>query len=79
MLVLNDPTTAVDAVTEHKIAQGVREARKVEDRITVLIAKAPALLDQADRVLFVRGGEVSAEGPHHELMHAEAYRKVVQR
>lgn len=79
VLVLNDPTTAVDAVTEHKIAQGVREARKVEDRITVLIAKAPALLDQADRVLFVRGGEVSAEGPHHELMHAEAYRKVVQR
>ena len=57
----------------------MREARKVEDRITVLIAKAPALLDQADRVLFVRGGEVSAEGPHHELMHAEAYRKVVQR
>lgn len=79
VLVLNDPTTAVDAVTEHKIAQGVREARRVEDRITVLIAKAPALLDQADRVLFVRGGEVSAEGLHHELMHAEAYRKVVQR
>ncbi|UEB89018.1 ABC transporter transmembrane domain-containing protein [Dermabacter jinjuensis] len=79
VLVLNDPTTAVDAVTEHAIARGLRAARSVEDRITVLVAKAPALLAQADRVLFVQEGRVSAEGSHHGLMGIDAYREVVQR
>jgi ABC-type multidrug transport system fused ATPase/permease subunit len=49
VLVLHDPTTAVDAVTEHTIAGRLRDARA--GRSTLLIASAPALLDACDRVV----------------------------
>ncbi|GIH23563.1 multidrug ABC transporter ATP-binding protein [Acrocarpospora phusangensis] len=49
VLVLHDPTTAVDSVTEHTIAgrlYGVRAGRS-----TLLIASTPALLAACDRVV----------------------------
>ncbi|OKI92885.1 ABC transporter [Streptomyces sp. CB02058] len=49
VLVLHDPTTAVDSVTEHTIASRLREVRA--GRSTLLIASAPALLVACDRVV----------------------------
>ncbi|MGW6733893.1 ATP-binding cassette domain-containing protein [Streptomyces sp. NPDC055013] len=49
VLVLHDPTTAVDSVTEHTIAGRLRGARA--GRSTLLIASAPALLAACDRVV----------------------------
>ncbi|MGW0853939.1 ABC transporter ATP-binding protein [Streptomyces sp. NPDC002690] len=49
VLVLHDPTTAVDSVTEHTIASRLRDARA--GRSTLLIASAPALLAACDRVV----------------------------
>lgn len=49
LLVLHDPTTAVDSVTEAKIADGLRDLRK--GRSTILIASSPALLAVCDRVI----------------------------
>ncbi|MCX5414092.1 ABC transporter ATP-binding protein [Streptomyces sp. NBC_00059] len=49
VLVLHDPTTAVDPVTEHTIAGRLREVRA--GRSTLLIASAPALLAACDRVV----------------------------
>ncbi|MFK0129967.1 ABC transporter transmembrane domain-containing protein [Streptomyces rubiginosohelvolus] len=49
VLVLHDPTTAVDPVTEHTIAErlpGVRAGRS-----TLLIASSPVLLGRCDRVV----------------------------
>ncbi|MFD8067166.1 ABC transporter transmembrane domain-containing protein [Streptomyces parvulus] len=49
VLVLHDPTTAVDPVTEHAIAErlpGVRAGRS-----TLLIASSPVLLGRCDRVV----------------------------
>ena len=41
---------------------------------------SPLLLDQADRVLFLQDGIVTARGTHHELLHTNpAYRAVVIR
>jgi ABC-type multidrug transport system fused ATPase/permease subunit len=69
VLVLHDPTTAVDAVTEHAIAAGITELRHsgVGGQTTVLITTSPALLAVTDRVLLVDDGRVVAEGTHHEL------------
>lgn len=49
VLVLHDPTTAVDSVTEHAIAGRLRAVRA--GRSTLLIASAPALLGACDRVI----------------------------
>ncbi|MFD5840996.1 ABC transporter transmembrane domain-containing protein [Streptomyces chartreusis] len=49
VLVLHDPTTAVDSVTEHTIAGRLRDVRA--GRSTLLIASAPALLAACDRVV----------------------------
>ncbi|MEV0523952.1 ABC transporter ATP-binding protein [Streptomyces sp. NPDC050439] len=49
VLVLHDPTTAVDPVTEHAIALRLRGARA--GRSTLLIASSPVLLGRCDRVV----------------------------
>jgi putative ABC transport system ATP-binding protein len=81
VLVLHDPTTAVDAVTEHRIARGVREARHAagSTRTTWLVTCSPALLARTDRVVLVRDGRVVAEGTHHDLAADAAYRELVLR
>jgi putative ABC transport system ATP-binding protein len=65
VLVLHDPTTAVDAVTEARIADGLRTRRT--GRTTVVVTSSPALLSVADRVAFVDGGRVADVGAHDEL------------
>ncbi|GLZ35225.1 ABC transporter permease [Lentzea sp. NBRC 105346] len=78
ILVLRDPTTAVDAVTEHAIAQGIREFRR--DLTTVVITSSPVLLAAADRVVLLDGGRVVAEGTPGELVAtSEDYRRAVLR
>jgi ABC-type multidrug transport system fused ATPase/permease subunit len=77
-LVLVEPTSAVDAHTEARIGQRLRDARA--GRSTVLITSSPLLLDHADRVVFLAGGRVRASGTHEELLDTTpAYRSVVMR
>ncbi|MDT0322049.1 ABC transporter ATP-binding protein [Streptomyces millisiae] len=67
VLLLHDPTTAVDAVTEARIAAGLRELR--HGRTTVLLSTSPTLLAVADRVVLLdRSGRVAAEGGHADLL-----------
>ncbi|MFI6654510.1 ABC transporter transmembrane domain-containing protein [Streptomyces sp. NPDC050523] len=78
VLVLDEPTSAVDSHTEARIARGVRGLR--EGRTTVVFTSSPLLLDHADRVVLVHEGKVAAVGVHHELVHTEPrYRAVVTR
>ncbi|MFB7949616.1 ABC transporter transmembrane domain-containing protein [Kitasatospora phosalacinea] len=78
VLVLDEPTSAVDAHTESRIAAGLRELRS--GRTTVVFATSPLLLDQADTVLLLQQGRVAASGTHRELMADEPrYRAVVTR
>ncbi|MFJ1801474.1 ABC transporter ATP-binding protein [Streptomyces sp. NPDC088180] len=78
MLVLHDPTTAVDAVTEQLIARNVAKLRR--GRTTLVMTSSPALLDAADRVLVLDGGVVTAEDTHRNLLAGdEAYGRAVAR
>jgi ABC-type multidrug transport system fused ATPase/permease subunit len=78
VLVLDEPTSAVDSHTEARIAEGVRDLRA--GRTTVVFTSSPLLLDRADRVVLVHEGEVVAVGVHRELVHTEPrYRAVVTR
>ncbi|MEU9351411.1 ABC transporter ATP-binding protein [Streptomyces griseoloalbus] len=76
VLVLHDPTTAVDTVTESRIAARLRDLRR--GRTTVLVTTSPALLAVTDRVVVLDGGTVTADGRHAELVAADpAYRAAV--
>ncbi|TCL77540.1 MULTISPECIES: ABC transporter ATP-binding protein [unclassified Rathayibacter] len=59
LLVLHDPTTAVDAVTEAAIASRLRAVRGAHR--TVVLSRSPAFLAVADRVVEVRADEVVAD------------------
>ena len=78
ILVLVEPTSAVDAHTEARIARRLREARA--GLTTVVVSASPLVLDQADRVVFLEAGRVTAAGSHRELLHTvPAYRATVTR
>ncbi|MCW8376725.1 ABC transporter ATP-binding protein [Streptomyces justiciae] len=70
ILVLHDPTTAVDAVTEQLIARNLAKLRR--GRTTLVITSSPALLDAADRVLVLDDGVVTAEDSHRNLLATDA-------
>ncbi|MGN0096450.1 MAG: ABC transporter transmembrane domain-containing protein [Corynebacterium sp.] len=78
--VLTDPTTAVDSVTEARIATGLRALRTVGDQgTTVIISTSPNLLAAADEVIFVRDETTATVGTHHDLSSDSSYSEVVSR
>ncbi len=77
-LVLVEPTSAVDAHTEARIAERLAAYRS--GRTTVVVTASPLVLDRADVVHLVVDGRVVASGRHHDLLRASAaYRDVVLR
>jgi ABC-type multidrug transport system fused ATPase/permease subunit len=78
ILVLVEPTSAVDAHTEARIASRLRRHRA--GRTTVVTTSSPLMLDAVDEVAFLRGGRVVATGRHADLLETDAvYRAVVTR
>jgi ABC-type multidrug transport system fused ATPase/permease subunit len=69
ILVLVEPTSAVDAHTEARIADRLSAARA--GRTTVVCTSSPLVLDRVDRVLYVERGRVVADGTHHGLLASE--------
>ncbi|TDD46823.1 ABC transporter ATP-binding protein [Nonomuraea terrae] len=66
VLVLVEPTSAVDAHSEARIAERLAKARA--GRTTLICTTSPLVLDRADHVIHVQGGRVRAEGTHRELL-----------
>jgi len=78
VLILIDPTSAVDAHTEARIAERLRAARA--GRTTVVISTSPLLLGRADTVAHVCEGRVVATGHHTELLERDpSYHALVVR
>ncbi|MCI4011039.1 ABC transporter ATP-binding protein [Brevibacterium sp. ZH18] len=89
VLVLHEPTTAVDAVTEARIASGLQDLRSSRGgAATLIFTSSPAFLAAADSVVFVPTTGPSLVGKHAELLAAAddsaadaaaAYRNAVTR
>ncbi|WP_222853737.1 ABC transporter ATP-binding protein [Fodinicola acaciae] len=79
VLILLEPTSAVDAHTESRIAGRLTAARA--GRTTIVFSTSPLLAGAADEVVFLPdGGKTSATGNHHALLRQNsAYRAVVTR
>jgi len=69
ILILVEPTNAVDAHTEARIAGRLGPARA--RRTTVVCTTSPLLLDRADHVVYVEHGRVVAQGTHRQLLDTE--------
>jgi ABC-type multidrug transport system fused ATPase/permease subunit len=69
VLILVEPTSAVDAATEAVIARRLVAARS--GRTTVVVTTSPLLLDRMDTVAYLSGEVVAATGPHRELLDRE--------
>jgi ABC-type multidrug transport system fused ATPase/permease subunit len=78
VLVLVEPTSAVDAHTEARIADRLHRHRA--GRTTVVTTTSPLVLDRVDNVAFLRDGVVVALGSHRDLLRdLRDYRAVVAR
>ncbi len=76
ILILDDATSSVDAITEREIRDALRDV--MQDRTTIIIAHRTTTLTLADRVLFLEEGKVVASGTHEQLLaESERYREVL--
>ena len=66
VLVLVEPTSAVDAHTEAEIAERLAAHRR--GRTTIVVTVSPLLLHHADRVVLLEDGRSPSDGTHDELL-----------
>ena len=77
ILVLDDATASVDATTESKIREGLREAMR--GRTTIIIAHRLSTIALADEIVVLDDGRVVARGSHDELASTNAvYREIYE-
>jgi ABC-type multidrug transport system fused ATPase/permease subunit len=77
VLILDDATASVDATTESRIRDGLREAMR--GRTTIIIAHRLSTIALADEVIVLEDGRVVARGTHDDLVDAnEVYREIYE-
>ena len=80
LLVLDEPTAALDAETEHALFERYAAAARGENgRITILVSHRFSTVRMADIIVVLQGARVTEVGSHDELMsrggvYAELYR-----
>jgi ABC-type multidrug transport system fused ATPase/permease subunit len=77
ILILDDATASVDATTESKIRDGLREAMR--GRTTIIIAHRLSTIALADEIVVLEDGRVVARGTHDDLATTnEVYREIYE-
>ena len=66
VLILDEPTAALDPRTENELVRNLREAR--QGRIVIVVAHRLSTIRAADRIYVMEDGEVIETGNHESLM-----------
>ncbi len=75
VLILDDSTSAVDTKTDALIRRGFREF--IPETTKIIIAQRLSSVQDADRIVLLDGGKISAIGTHEELLSSnEIYREI---
>ncbi len=75
ILILDDSTSAVDTKTDALIRMAFKQY--IPETTKIIIAQRISSIQDADKIIVLDGGEVSAFGTHDELMkNSEIYREV---
>jgi ABC-type multidrug transport system fused ATPase/permease subunit len=78
ILVLDEPTSSLDAISEEIVFAALRRLRA--GRTTIVIAHRLSTVRDADRILVLDGGEIAAQGRHDELLKSsQLYRRMCAR
>ena len=78
ILILDEPTSSLDAISEEAVFDGLRRLR--ERRTTIVIAHRLSTIRDASRILVLHDGRVIAQGTHEELITSnELYRGMCAR
>jgi ABC-type multidrug transport system fused ATPase/permease subunit len=78
ILILDDATSSVDATTEARIKQALREL--MSDRTTFVIAHRLSTIALADEIVVLEEGRVAAHGTHDELLEtSELYGEIAEK
>lgn len=77
ILLMDDPTAAIDPETEHQIMSAMDSA--MAGRTTFIVAHRLSTLKRADRVIVLESGQITEIGTHDELMQtSEHYRNAAE-
>ena len=68
VIVLDEPTAALDPETERRLAADLLKARR--DRAVVVVAHRLATIRAADQIVFLEQGQVRETGRHEDLLNA---------
>jgi ATP-binding cassette subfamily B protein/subfamily B ATP-binding cassette protein MsbA len=66
ILILDEPTSAVDARTEARIFDAI--TRLMRERTTFIISHRLSTIRRADQILTVEGGRIAERGRHNDLL-----------
>jgi ABC-type multidrug transport system fused ATPase/permease subunit len=65
ILILDEFTSALDAETERTVRGSLQDLRK--GKTTLVVSHHPQVLADADRVILLEKGRITAEGPYRDL------------
>jgi ATP-binding cassette subfamily B protein/subfamily B ATP-binding cassette protein MsbA len=71
ILILDEPTSSVDAETEALIMEGLNQLSA--GRTTFIIAHRLSTVRQADLIIVLRGGEIVEQGTFNDLVHRNGH------